>query len=219
MLDALVSIFRLIEAGVLGGLIGLERERNNQPAGLRTHIILCLGSALVMIISQRVAATGANYDPGRIAAQVVSGIGFLGAGAILRMGASVRGLTTAASIWTTSAIGLAVGAGYHVEAVSVVVIMLLSLASLKKIGRRLSGKRHYRLLVMTVRELGDDVLGELEDAVSKERCHVAQMDVKRIEETGTMQIHMQISVPQDFDTASLIDILTRHGYVLEAEVR
>ena len=92
----------LLEATVLGGLIGLERERSNQPAGLRTHAILCLGAALIMVVSERVALIGSGNDPGRIAAQVVTGIGFLGAGAIIRMGASVRGLTTAASLWTTA---------------------------------------------------------------------------------------------------------------------
>ena len=173
-------VLRLIEAAVLGGLIGLERERNNQPAGLRTHIILCLGSALIMEVSLRIGALTPTGDPGRIAAQVVTGIGFLGAGAIMRMGASVRGLTTAASIWTTAGIGLAVGAGYHLEAVSVVVIMLLSLSLLKKVGRSLSGRRRFKIIEIEVSGADEEIIiQELEDILSKERCNVREMDVKK----------------------------------------
>src|SRR5690554_2770579 len=96
---------RLVLSVVLGGLIGLERESHGRPAGFRTHILVCIGSTLVMIISAYAFmefSTGrpGGYDPGRIAAQVISGIGFLGAGTIMREGANVRGLTTAASLWT-----------------------------------------------------------------------------------------------------------------------
>jgi len=219
LVEQLVTVFRLIEAAVLGGLIGLERERNNQPAGLRTHIILCLGSALIMMVSFRVASRGATFDPGRIAAQVVTGVGFLGAGAILRLGTSVRGLTTAASIWTTAGIGLAVGAGYHLEAVSVVAIMLVSLGFLKKVGRRLSGRRRYKLLDLKVREGDEEILEELEDILSKERCNVSEMDVKKSPEDGTVRIHVQMTAPRDFHAPHLIEALTRHASVLEAEVR
>ncbi|HSV72916.1 MAG TPA: MgtC/SapB family protein [Chthonomonadales bacterium] len=95
---------------ILGGLIGLERELHGHPAGLRTHILVCLGSTLLTLTSISVAASFGG-DPGRIAAQIVAGIGFIGAGAIIRDRASIKGLTTAASIWTTSAIGIAVGSG------------------------------------------------------------------------------------------------------------
>ncbi len=209
-----------MEAALLGGLIGLERERNNQPAGLRTHIILCLGSALVMEISIRIAAGNPAYDPGRIAAQVVSGIGFLGAGAILRMGASVRGLTTAASIWTTSAIGLAIGAGYHLEAVSTVIIMLLSLSVLKRFSRKLSGQQRFKLLEVNVHEANEDeIFQELEDILSDERCNIREMDVKKEPEDNSMRIRIQMTAPGDFEPRHLIETLTRHTAVTRAEVR
>lgn len=209
-----------MEAAILGGLIGLERERNNQPAGLRTHIILCLGSALIMEVSIRVASGSPAYDPGRIAAQVVSGIGFLGAGAILRMGASVRGLTTAASIWTTSAIGLAVGAGYHLEAISVVIIMLLSLSVLKKVGRRLSSGMRFKLVEIQVKDANqEEVFQELEDILSDERCDIREMDVKKDPDGETMRIRAQITTPRDFEPAHLVEALTRHRAVSRAEVR
>ena len=212
-------IFRLIEAAILGGLIGLERERSNQPAGLRTHIILCLGSALIMEVSMRVGEGSPGGDPGRIAAQVVSGVGFLGAGAILRMGASVRGLTTAASIWTTSGIGLAVGAGYHVEAVSAVVIMLLSLGVLKKVGRRLSGKRRHKFLEIEVSGTDEEVIQELEDILSKERCDIREIDVRKNPDGDSMRIRMQLTTPRDFDSPRLVEALTRQVYVTRVEVR
>lgn len=102
----------LLFAMVLGALVGLEREIHGHPAGLRTHILVILGSTLVTLVSVWLAELGyGRGDPGRIAAQVVAGIGFLGAGAIIREGASVRGLTTAASIWATAMVGIAVGAG------------------------------------------------------------------------------------------------------------
>jgi len=205
---------------VLGGLIGLERERSNQPAGLRTHIILCLGSALIMEISMRVAEGSPTSDPGRIAAQVVSGIGFLGAGAILRMGASVRGLTTAASIWTTAGVGLAVGAGYHIEAISVVVIMLLSLSVLKKLGRQISGRHRFKLLDIEVSGGDEEVmLQELEDILSMERCDIREMDVKKDPKGAPIHVHIQITTPRNFDPPRLIESLTRQDYVLHAEVR
>lgn len=112
-------LLRLAVAVVLGGVIGLERETEGKPAGLRTHALVCLGSALFMMISIKSPDffPGAKtVDPGRIAAGVVTGIGFLGAGTILRAGGSVKGLTTAASIWAVAAIGLAVGVGYYLMA-------------------------------------------------------------------------------------------------------
>ena len=113
-------LIRLLSAALLGSVIGLERERILWAAGIRTHMLVCVGSCLIMIVSQYGFAnvlTEKNVvlDPSRIAAQVVSGIGFLGAGSILARGEIVKGLTTAASIWTVAAIGLAVGGGLYLE--------------------------------------------------------------------------------------------------------
>lgn len=119
MWDVAVPV-RLALALLLSGLIGFEREAGGKPAGMRTHMLVCMGSTLFMLISMNAPGffPGAStVDPGRIAAQVVTGVGFLGAGTIIRAGGSVRGLTTAASIWAVSAIGLAVGVGYYMAAV------------------------------------------------------------------------------------------------------
>ena len=120
---------RLFLACVFGGIVGFERERNDSPAGFRTHILVSLGSALIMILSMygfNEFAT-VNKDPARLAAQVVSGIGFLGAGTILRDKTSVKGLTTAASLWVVAAIGLAAGAGFYFSASFVTLLVFLTL--------------------------------------------------------------------------------------------
>ena len=113
-------LLRLFLAIVLGGFIGFEREAEGKPAGIRTHALVCLGATLFMLISIKSPdffPGAGTVDPGRIAAQVVTGVGFLGAGTIMRSGGAVKGLTTAASIWTVAAIGLAVGVGYYVTAI------------------------------------------------------------------------------------------------------
>ncbi len=136
------TILRVAIAGALGGLVGLEREFSDQPAGFRTHILVSFGAALFTMagaygVTEFFEDGGASirYDPTRIAAQVVTGIGFLGAGAILRQGITVRGLTTAASLWVTAAIGLAVGLGYIEGALAASIGTLVVLYALKQIGR------------------------------------------------------------------------------------
>src|SRR5665213_2633556 len=132
-------ILRLCIAAGLGSLIGAERERLIWAAGLRTHMLVCVGSCLFMVVSEygfsSVIGPGVILDPSCVAAQVVSGIGFLGAGSILLRGNLVRGLTTAASLWTVAAIGLAVGGGLYVEAVSATIIILVILAGIKPLEK------------------------------------------------------------------------------------
>lgn len=133
-------ILRLLVGAVLGAAVGLERERSDQPAGLRTHMILVIGATLAMVLSvnigHRFAREGSPFDPARLAAQVISGIGFLGAGAILRYGYTVKGLTTATSLWTMAIVGLTVGSGYYLVAVVATVLMLVVLAVLNVIENR-----------------------------------------------------------------------------------
>jgi putative Mg2+ transporter-C (MgtC) family protein len=129
-------LIRLVTAAALGSLIGFERERLLWAAGIRTHMLVCVGSCLIMIVSQYGFSSILTHqnvvlDPSRIAAQVVSGIGFLGAGAILARGEIVKGLTTAASIWTVAAVGLAVGGGLYLAASASTVIILIILAGIK----------------------------------------------------------------------------------------
>jgi len=134
-------ILRLGIAAVLGAVVGYERERHNQPAGLRTHMILVVGSALAMTLSINLAMQFRpdvpNGDPARLAAQVLSGIGFLGAGAILRLGTNVRGLTTATSLWSMAVVGLSVGAGYYLVALAATALLILALSALDVVEKHL----------------------------------------------------------------------------------
>lgn len=138
MLDVILnsSFARLAMALILGGIIGFEREKKQRSAGLRTHILVCLGSALIMLVSiyiYNIYRGEAIVDPARIAAGVVTGIGFLGAGTIIRDTEGIRGLTSAASIWVSAAIGLAVGCGYFSAAFSATLMAFITLSLLKKL--------------------------------------------------------------------------------------
>jgi len=130
-------LWRLLFSSILGGIIGFEREKHNKRiAGFRTHILVSLGSTLIMLTSIYICELYrgvASADPARIAAGVITGIGFLGAGTIIRSGESVKGLTTAASLWTVSGIGLAVGCGFYMAASIATVIGLATLYLLRKI--------------------------------------------------------------------------------------
>ncbi len=141
MISELDIVIRIGVAFILGAIVGIERELDNQPAGLRTNIIMVVGSALAMILSvtlaHRYTPVGGIGDPARLAAQVISGVGFLGAGAILHAGLTIRGLTTAATIWTMAIVGLAVGAGYFFEAVIVTVALVIVLSILNRLENKL----------------------------------------------------------------------------------
>jgi putative Mg2+ transporter-C (MgtC) family protein len=123
-------------AAVCGGLIGIERELRNKPAGFRTNILICVGAAIYMSIGLLIPAAE-NVDPTRIAAQVVTGIGFLGAGCIIQSGSDVRGLTSAATIWVVASIGIVSGAGYPVLATIAANIVLLTLVALRAVEKKL----------------------------------------------------------------------------------
>lgn len=129
--DILEITIKLVLAAILGGLIGLDREYSKRPAGLRTHMLVTLGSAIFMLINLQLVSIYPHIDPGRFGAQVISGIGFLGAGTIIKKGPTISGLTTAAGLWTAASIGLAVGSGYYVLAIiaTAVILMILRIFS------------------------------------------------------------------------------------------
>ena len=178
MLDTQQTIIRLMIAAAAGSVIGFERERLQWAAGLRTHMLVCVGSCLVMIVSafgftDVLQQKNIVLDPSRIAAQVVSGIGFLGAGTILLRGEVVRGLTTAASLWAVAAIGLAVGAGLYVAALATTVIALVILAGIKPI------EDYYRDRVQTrrlnvVAKRGEMTIATLHDTIGARAVRVKQ---------------------------------------------
>ena len=145
-------ILRLIVATVLGAVIGIERERTEHAAGLRTHALVSLGAALFMLVSaygfDSVLNDHVILDPSRVAAQVASGVGFLGAGTIILRREIVRGLTTAASIWIVAAIGLAAGAGLFVAAVIASILALIVLAAMRPLEKLFTSKRRIRIIIV-----------------------------------------------------------------------
>ncbi len=184
-------VLRLILAAVLGGLVGIERERLNWAAGLRTHMLVCLGAALVMLVSQYafndVIHQGLiGLDPSRVAAQVVSGIGFLGAGTILFQKNVIRGLTTAASLWAVAAVGLATGGGLYFAAISTTVLIYLILAGIKPLERRFLRKNHGIGLRFTAKHgmlpvvFLQDMLTKLNLIYESVRLQVERSDEKEI---------------------------------------
>jgi len=136
-------LLRCLVAAVCGGIIGIERERKNKPAGFRTNILICLGSSIYMAVGLLLPGQGPGSDPTRIAAQVVTGIGFVGAGCIIQSGPHVRGLTTAATIWVVAAIGIVVGAGFPLLAIMAAVIVLGTLVLLRRVEHWLGGREDF----------------------------------------------------------------------------
>jgi putative Mg2+ transporter-C (MgtC) family protein len=148
-------LIRLLLGTLLGGIIGFEREAHGRPAGLRTHLLVCLASVLIMIVSEEyyhISAVNPDFiriDPARIAAGAITGVGFLGAGVIIKSGFNVQGLTTAACLWIVSAIGLSVGAGLYTPAVFSTVISFLALWSLRRVERGMETLKFKHLSVAT----------------------------------------------------------------------
>jgi putative Mg2+ transporter-C (MgtC) family protein len=194
-------LLRLALAAVLGGLIGVERELREREAGLRTHLLVALGSALFTIVGAygfhpflESGQSVVRADPTRIAAQIVTGIGFLGAGAIIRQGLSVRGLTTAATLWVVAAVGLAAGAGYYSAATITTAVVLVALWPLRIIAYRIL--RRYRpddgrLLV----ELpAGQPLGEVIDEIEHVGARIDSIDVSQ--EGDRRRLELGLALPR-----------------------
>ncbi|HPF43265.1 MAG TPA: MgtC/SapB family protein [Syntrophomonadaceae bacterium] len=189
-------IIKLALAAVLGGLIGLERESLSRPAGLRTYTLVCVGSALAMVVSLDMYYQyyqTVNADPGRIAAQVVSGIGFLGAGTIMREGATVRGLTTAAGLWVVACIGLAVGAGLYIPAIVSTAIILFVLIYFVKFEHYFTGMREYKGIVMVVKDRPGQI-GVLGSILGEMGVLIKNIQLTRVEEDD-LEIELLLQTP------------------------
>ena len=178
-------LFRLFLAAVLGAVVGLEREVHGRPAGIRTYLLLCMGSALIMVVSEllffKYEAKGLTdilrADPGRIAAQAITGIGFLGAGVILRYKDSIRGLTTAAAIWVACAVGLAIGAGFYLFGGAVTGLTLVSLVGLKALERRLKKDWYKEMTVVARDEAGQ--LNRIQEIITKNKFEIVNFGLKK----------------------------------------
>jgi len=203
------ALLRLSLAAVLGGMIGFERELREREAGLRTHLLVSLGSALFTIVSaygfRDFLTSGAvvvRTDPTRIAAQIVTGIGFLGAGAIIRQGFSVRGLTTAATLWVVAAVGLACGAGYYSAAALSTALVLLALYPLRIIAYRILIRfrpEDGRLLVEL--PLGQSP-GMVIDELERLGARIASLEVTQ--EGDRRRLEVDVALPRDLHVPNIV---------------
>ncbi|MEP6691233.1 MAG: MgtC/SapB family protein [Gemmatimonadaceae bacterium] len=195
-------LIKLLVAVMCGGAVGLEREMNGKPAGLRTNILICLGSTILMDLSERLGMldNGTRIgDPGRIAAQVVSGIGFLGAGTILQARGVVVGLTSAATIWIVAAIGLTIGAGHYIEGVGSTMIVTGVLVGLAKVERKLHARR--RVVNATFRLTTGATFEELLDVLATYSIFVQEKRVFHHAHDTTFELRL-IGPVYQYDTAS-----------------
>ena len=191
---------RLVLALLLGGVIGYERENENRPAGFRTHILVCMGAALVMITSEymyKMFSPTVNVDPARMGAQVISGIGFLGAGTIVREGFNVKGLTTAASLWAVSCVGLAVGIGFFEGGIAATVLIYITLIVLKKMEKHFSIKKQCKHIFIES-ESRSDIIFKLTDIFSRYQVLIKNIEYFNGEIEGTMIIKFYVKPPHAF---------------------
>jgi len=188
-------LIRLSVAAVFGGVIGFERDVHGRSAGLRTHLLVCVGSALFMLVSLATSSLlegdSIRVDPGRIAAQIVTGIGFLGAGVVIKQGASVRGLTTAACLWVTAALGMAAGAGMYWVSGFVTLLTLITLVGLNAFERAFRHDTYRHLTICT--RMDADVTRILE-AVRTTGVTVLACDIDRDYRAESLTARIEIRI-------------------------
>jgi putative Mg2+ transporter-C (MgtC) family protein len=201
---------RLLLGTLLGGGIGLERQVHGRPAGFRTHLLVCVASVLLMIVSQSLGGgpggEAYRFDPGRLAAGAITGVGFLGAGVILKSGLNVHGLTTAACLWIVSAIGLAVGSGLHLAALLGFAITLGSLWLLRYVEERIPRLAYKQVTVVADRETSED---QLRAAVTAHGPSITQLDYELDVGSGRMTYSITIASEHRIFEREIVDALAR----------
>ena len=203
MLTNLQILVRLVTAAVLSGLIGFEREFHGRAAGFRTHILLCVGSTLIMLTSIHMVDAFSGKvigDPGRIAAGVVTGIGFLGAGTIMRFRASVRGLTTATSLWVVSGIGLAVGSGMYFASFVTTALTLVALLMFSRLEHALIRKDWYRVLQVES-TIDSNNLRRVREALAHYEAEIKDFEVEKAgDDSGaTLRLSVRLATSRHDD--------------------
>lgn len=222
--SSLEVITRLIISAIVGGIIGFERESSNRPAGFRTHILVTIGSALIMMVSATAFdQIGQGNDPQRLAAQVVSGIGFLGAGTIMRNGSEVKGLTTAASLWVCAGLGLAFGAGLYVHGFAGGVIVISTLTVLNKLDK--SSKKEYIVKklqderakldktniekMVVIRDLSKGTIGDIEAILMEYDTSIYETKISKttpIDSKDNVFSELEIVILDDIDSETIDEI-------------
>jgi putative Mg2+ transporter-C (MgtC) family protein len=194
-------LLKIIVAVIFGGVVGWQRESRYRPAGLRTHILVCVGSAVYTLASMSFAG---NADPSRIASQVATGMGFLGAGTIIRHGNMVRGLTTAASLWAVAAIGICAGIGgksLWVGGIATVVV-LVTLTLMRSFELRVIARRRDAQIVFSMRDARSRI-PEIQKALEAEGASIASLRVLESEQAGLQEIQIEIRLPNGVEVGDI----------------
>lgn len=210
---------RLLFAVGAGALVGIEREYHGRPAGFRTHILVALGAAVVALISVQLpeltagkeAMTRIQVDPGRIASGVVTGIGFLGAGAIIRIGITARGLTTAASLWCMASVGMGFGFGLYALSVVGTLLMLFTLFVLGGVERKLS-KHWYKSVDVTM--IGPDhSAGAVVDLVKQQGWRIIDLKLEKQKTEHRLDVEFEVRLNSKKDVERLVSVLNRADFI------
>ncbi len=222
--EFIVILTRLLAAVVAGGIIGLERSYHGRPAGMRTHALVCLSSSLLMLLTvyqwtllSEVPIDTLRVDPTRMAQGIMTGIGFLGAGVIMREKLTIRGLTTAASVWITAAIGIIIGMGFYVAAVAATIITLLVLSSLGWVERKLKSRRYATLMVRYKRLVGLP-LDELTTLITQHEINYYSPSYHLEEEGAVFQYNMTINTQNTDNFQALAESLSNMEQIIEFSV-
>jgi putative Mg2+ transporter-C (MgtC) family protein len=202
---------RILLAGICGSVIGLERRKRFKDAGIRTHLILAIGCAVIMIVSKYAFADTLDYDAARVASNIITGVGFLGAGVIFVKSGSVRGLTTAAGIWTTAAIGMAIGAGFYLLGIGVTILLVVIQLLLYRLVPALESIEVAELLIKAKRT--PDILERIKTELDKNNIYISTMKIKKHE--TELDIRFSVKVQKDHSLQGLFELLSAYDEIIE----
>jgi putative Mg2+ transporter-C (MgtC) family protein len=215
-------VIRLCLGFIAGGIIGLERSSRRQVAGLRTHILISLGATCLMLLSIWLPEHffGRNADPGRIAAQVVSGIGFLGAGAIIRLGNDIKGLTTAASLWLVAAIGLPIGAGMYAAALTAEILAIIAMMLLNKVERKIFPDISRKLLVIYYNHYNEPDTETVREIFNEYKIKNESINVRQRHSSGKKtKVRYLITILDSVDITKLAKAIKSSGDINRVEIK
>ena len=213
--DTSTSIFKLIISLILGVIVGIERQTRRRDAGIRTFTLICVGSTVAMLVSIWIPQTYSSFqngDPGRIAAQVLTGIGFLGAGAIIRGQGSIQGLTTAACIWMMAVIGLAVGAGMYLEAVLATVFTLFVLLIMEQLERRFLLDGVNKILIISCNTSSPDI-EKIREILESEKVIIISRSFDYNYEKEATMLTYKVNIKSKANYSDMFEEFLKLGYV------
>ncbi|GAB4419810.1 MAG: MgtC/SapB family protein [Thermodesulfovibrionales bacterium] len=222
MITTIEIIIRLLLGAILGGIIGFERQTHGRPAGFRTHLLVCVASVLIMIVSEYyyylslMEPAYIRIDPARIAAGAITGVGFLGAGVIVKTGLTVQGLTTAACLWIVSAIGLAIGSGLYTAGVVSFIITYFALWTLRIVEERIS-RLSYKVMTVVTKDGSDEDV--ITSAIQRCGAAISGMDYEKDMEKKESIYHITITFKDTVSTKKILDEVSSLQFVRRVVIR